>query len=355
MTSPDPSPAFSTERVTLVEYGWDRALAYTRGSDSPVVRDDHVVVAVEACGVCHRDLLEREGRFPFLRLPITPGHEAVGRVVEVGPRVSGLVRGTRVATLHRDRCGSCAACRSGQSSLCPNASWVFGILADGGYASLLSGPESAFYPLPSELPAEQAAALHCTFGTAFRDLSVLGRLVAGERLLVTGANGGVGSAAVALGVRLGAEVFAVVRDARHRTFVEGLGAREVIVDPGGSFHKKLGDIDLALDTVGSPTFNSALRTLRLGGRMVTVGNIAPDRVPLNLGYVITRGLTVIGGSGATPEDMQALLALRVTKPFQVPIHATLPLAEADQAQRLVRAGGLHGRIVLVPEPGGEAC
>ena len=339
-----------TKRARLTSFGWDEALVYEERAEPPqALAADQVLIEVEACGVCHRDLIERAGRFPFLRLPITPGHEVAGRVLEVGSRVTGFEPGDRAGTLHRDHCGACTSCVAGHTSLCASASWVFGILADGGYASVLRAPERALYALPEDLPPEQAAVLHCTFGTAYRDLAVLGQVKQGERVLITGANGGVGSAAIQIAVRLGAEVSAVVRDPAQQGFVSALGAAHVVVDAGDAFHRKVSDMDFALDAVGQATFNSSLRTLRVGGRMVVVGNIVPERAELNLGYVITRGLTLIGGSGATARDMAALLALHREQPFEIPIHARLPLSEADRAQRRVREGRLRGRVVLVPE------
>ncbi|HEX3345255.1 MAG TPA: alcohol dehydrogenase catalytic domain-containing protein, partial [Polyangiaceae bacterium] len=124
-------------RVRLVETGWDAPLGYEADAPSAPLEAGQVRIAVEACGVCHRDLLDREGRFPFLRLPITPGHEAAGRVVELGPGVDGLRVGARVATMHRDACGDCVACRRGDTTLCVGAAWVLGLLADGGYATEL--------------------------------------------------------------------------------------------------------------------------------------------------------------------------------------------------------------------------
>ncbi|HEY2510234.1 MAG TPA: alcohol dehydrogenase catalytic domain-containing protein, partial [Polyangiaceae bacterium] len=253
------------ERAQLVATGWDTPLVHERTSAPfEVPTGDQVAVRVEACGVCHRDLIDRAGRFPFQRVPIVPGHEAAGVVVAVGPGVKDFAVGDRVATMHRDACGSCPACARGETSLCTGAAWVFGILADGGYASHLLAPASALYPLPRDLPPTVAATLHCTFGTAYRDLVTLGRIRSGERVLVTGANGGVGRAAVQIGVRFGAEVVAVVRDEKHAAPLRALGAREVVVS-AGPFHDRTGEVDLALDTVGAATFLSTLRTLRVGG------------------------------------------------------------------------------------------
>ena len=339
------------ERARLVEVGWDRDLGYEVSQEPiPEPTGKMVVVEVAACGVCHRDLLDRAGRFPFLRVPVTPGHEAVGRVVAVGPEVTAFRKGDRVGTMHRDACGECPSCRRGEPTLCEGAGWVLGILADGGYARRLVAPESALFSVPEGPSDPEAAVMHCTFGTAYRDLARLAGLEAGERVLVTGANGGVGAAAVQIAARLGAEVVAAVRDERHRSFLKALGAHEVVVDPGDALHKHaaVGRVHVALETVGAATFNAALRSLRLGGRMVVVGNIDPRKVEMNLGYLITHGLRISGGTGATPRDMAEVFALHQEKPFRVAIDRRLPLARADEAQRLVRAGGLEGRVVLVP-------
>jgi len=332
-----------SQRVRLVQAGWDAPLEYEPDAPSAPLEAGQVRVAVEACGVCHRDLLDREGRFPFMRLPITPGHEATGRVVELGPAVTGLAVGARVATMHRDACGECVACARGDTTLCVGAAWVFGLLADGGYASEVVAPASALYAVPDAMPAAQAAVLHCTFGTAYRDLVTLARVHAGERVLVTGANGGVGTAAVQIAARLGAHVVALVRNREHEAFLRALGANEVTTDA-----KSASPVDVAVDTVGAPTFLAALHALQIGGRIVTVGNVTREKVALNLGLVITRGLTILGGSGATHDEMRAVLALHAERPFDFPLARAMPLERADEAQRLVRAGGLRGRIVLEP-------
>ena len=337
----------------MVRTGWESPLAL-EAFELPVPGPSQALVRVDACGVCHRDLLDREGRFPFIQVPITPGHEASGTVVAVGPGARDFEPGSRVGTMQRDACGACARCAAGQTSLCGAAAWVLGLLADGGYATHLLAPESALYPLPGDLRAPEAAVLQCTFGTAYRDLKTLGGLTRGERVLVTGANGGVGGAAVQVARRLGAEVTAIVREEAQRAYVERLGAHRVIVDAGGSFHGAAGGVDLALDTVGQPTFNSALRALRVGGRIVIVGNVVQEKASVNLGYVITNGLTIIGGSGAVRRDMAELLALHEAEPLLVSIDRTLPLSRADEAQKLVKRGGLSGRIVLVPEDPGQA-
>lgn len=308
-----------------------------------------MLLELGACGVCHRDLIDRAGRFPWLQLPITPGHEAAGTIVAVGEDVRDFAVGDRAATLHRDHCGACEACLAGNTSLCPNALHVFGLLVDGGYATHLTATVDALYPIPADLPLEHAAILHCTAGTAFRGLSRWARIGEGSTVLVTGANGGVGAAAVQIATRMGAGVTGIVRSEEHVDFVRSQGAAKVVVDPGTSFHKRINaQVDAVLDCVGSPTFNSSLRSLKMGGRLVVIGNVSEERASLNLGQAIVFGLQITGSSGATREDMERLLALHADEPLDLAalIDRIEPLDHAEAAQQAVRAGGLRGRIVL---------
>ena len=198
-------------------------------------------------------------------------------------------------------------------------------------------------------PSAEAAILLCTYGTAFRGLKS-GGCGPGTNVVITGASGGVGSAAIEVASRLGARVVAVIRDAGRREYVTSLGADIVVVDPGDGFHKspETANADLVIDCVGSPTMNASLRCLRLGGTVVVIGNITTERLSLNLGLVIVKALHIIGSSGASPRDMAELLELRGDRPFAMTIEE-LPLAEAEQAHRQLKNGGVPGRLVLRTE------
>lgn len=336
------------KRVRMNALGWDTPLAVEEIDDPPPPESDHVTVEVEACGVCHRDIIDRSGGIAFIRVPITLGHEVAGRIIAIGPTVSRWRVGDRVATLHRDCCGTCELCCAGETSLCATAAHALGILADGGYATHITLPERGLYAIPETLPASEAAVLQCTYGTAYRGLRTGG--CGPERLVViTGAAGGVGSAAIEIATRMGARAVAVVRDDRQREYVRALGATSVVVDQGDSFHKDSATVgaDLVLDCVGQSTMNSSLRCLRIGGTVIAIGNIVPERLSLNLGLVIVKALRIIGSSGATPRDMAELLALRGQRPFGIELQV-LSLGEADSAQRRLRAGGVRGRMVLNP-------
>ncbi len=334
-------------RIELQTPGWDHDLVPTH-ADAPEPEPGQVRVQLQAAGVCHRDLIDRAGRIPFLSPPVVPGHEGAGIVDAVGEGVADWAVGDRVASMHRDACGRCGACLRGETSTCMLAAHVFGLTADGTYAAWVVAPQSAFYAVPMQLPDGLAAVLHCTFGTAWRSLVTVGGLQEGERVLITGANGGVGMAAVQIAARLAKRVVAVVRSPGHEERLLALGATDVLVSPDNRFHKEAPDVDLALDTVGAPTFNAALRSLRVGGRISVVGNVTDERAQLNLGLIITMGLRILGPGGATRTDMAALLAEHARAPFASIVQQELPLAQADAAQRALLAGGTWGRTVLTP-------
>lgn len=334
-------------RAIITETGWDADLQIL-ADEAPAPGPEQVRLTVEASGVCHRDLIDRAGRIPFIQVPVTPGHEGVGRITAVGERVSAWKVGDRVATMHRNACGQCTACANQQPSLCQFGAHIFGLTANGTYATTLVAHQTALYAVPDDIPAPLAATMHCTFGTAWRGMVTVGGLQPGERVLITGANGGVGAAAVQIAARFTDQVTAVVRDAAYTDWLKGLGASQVLVAPDGRFHRQAQGIDLALDCVGTPTFNSALRCLRVGGRVSVVGNVTPEKAALNLGHVVVMGKRILGPGGADPADMAALLAEHARRPFLAQIDATMPLSQADAAQRRVKAGGLRGRVVLTP-------
>src|SRR5688572_25835642 len=124
-------------RARLTAIGWDQDLAIEEQAQ-PTPAPGQIVVEVEACGVCGRDIIDRAGRFKFIRTPITPGHEAAGRVVAIGDGVTEWKVGDRVATMHRDFCGACEACKAGETSVCMRAAGVLGLIVDGGYARWLA-------------------------------------------------------------------------------------------------------------------------------------------------------------------------------------------------------------------------
>lgn len=322
-----------------------------REVDEPKVGDEDVLVRVTACGVCGRDLIDRRGGFPAMKLPTILGHEFAGEVVAVGSAVTAFRVGDRVANLHRPFCGECPSCAAGEQVDCERAWQSFGHTVDGGYAELVAAHHRALVPVPPEIPLEKAAPTACTAAVALRALRHHARLELGETVLVTGASGGVGMPAVQLARRMGARVIATTTSAGKADALRGIGADHVIVSPGGDFEKevrRLGGADVALELTGNATFRGALKSLRRRGRLVLVGNITTEKVSFNPGAVILVGLTIAGSHGCSRRDLLDCFELMRRGELDVVIDRALPLSAAGEAHDVLASRGATGRVVLRP-------
>ncbi|HZS42109.1 MAG TPA: alcohol dehydrogenase catalytic domain-containing protein [Polyangia bacterium] len=319
---------------------------------SPQPGAGQVLVRVAACGVCYRDLLDREGKYPFMKRPVVTGHEWAGEIVAIGAGVRQFAAGDRVATTHRPACGECAPCRAGDETHCQTAMASYGLTVDGGYAEEVLAWESSLVRVPDAVPLDGAAFLHCTAAVALRALRHHARLAAGQTVVMTGATGGVGVHALQVAKLLGARVVAVTSSAAKVEALRALGADDVLVAPDGNFHKealaRTGGADVALELVGGPTFNSSLRSLRLGGRLALVGNVTASSLEVNPGYLIVREIAVCGSSSATRAELSEVLAWAAAGKLRPIIADRLPLSAARDAQARLAQKGVVGRIVLVP-------
>ena len=317
----------------------------------PKAGPGQVVVRVAACGVCYRDLIDRAGGYPFMRRPVVTGHEAAGTVEAVGEGVRGFAVGDRVATGLRAPCGACAACAAGDEVRCQGSPVMYGITVDGGYAERMVLWESSLVRVPDGVDLAAAAMLNCTAGVALRMLRRHARVVAGETVLITGASGGVGVHALQVAHILGARVVAVSSSEEKAARLKELGADDVVIARGESWHKEVlarGGADVALELVGAPTFNAALRSLRMGGRLVIVGNVTQERIEVNPGYLISRELSVAGSMGAAKSELAEVFRWVEEGKLRPVVAARRPLAEAREAQAALKEKSVVGRQLLVP-------
>ncbi len=340
--------------VILDKTGGADNLRYDDAPD-PTPTGDRCIVRVHAAGVCFRDIIDRRGGFPGLKLPVILGHELAGEVVEVGPDVRNRKVGDRVVNLHRSACGSCRQCAAGRPMFCETSFEYFGATIDGAYAELVSAPEGTLVTLPDAIAWADAAPLCCTAGVALQAIRGRAQVQAGERVLVTGASGGVGHQAIQLLKHLRAEVIAVTSSQSKEQALRDLGADHVLVPQRlDAYHKELqyhlgaGGVDAVLEIVGSVTMNASMRVLRPGGRMIVIGNVEGGRVELNPGQLILFGRSVHGSAGCTSSDLNEVLGLVERGALKPPTTARLPLSDAAEAHRRLETKGVTGRIVLEP-------
>ncbi|MDC0739823.1 zinc-binding dehydrogenase [Polyangium mundeleinium] len=341
--------------VVLHETGGPDKLVPSPNTPDPVPAADEVLVRVRAAAVCGRDLIDRRGGFPLMKLPTILGHEFAGEIEAVGEEAAraGFAPGDRVANLHRPACGECPRCVGGEELLCERAHQSFGHTVDGAYAELVAAHHRALVKIPASVPFEDASTLMCTAGVAYQALASRARLVAGETVVITGASGGVGTAAIQVARHLGARVVAVTGSPAKAAALAELGAHEVLVSPDGRFEDDVktrlgGPVDVALELTGSATFGSALKSLRRGGRLVVVGNIDQAKVSLKLGALILWSHTIAGSASCTRQDLERVLDLAASCALRAVIDRKLPLRYAAEAHSLLEARAVFGRVVLIP-------
>ncbi|MDA1305979.1 MAG: zinc-binding dehydrogenase [Acidobacteria bacterium] len=318
----------------------------------PVVRPGWVVVRVHACALNHLDLWQRRG-IDRVRLPMPhiSGADVAGTIAEVGADVTGLTPGQRVMVQPGLSCGRCAACLGGRDFLC-RAYDVLGYQSDGGYAELVAVPAANIIPIPDHIDFVSAAAFPLTFLTAWHMLYAGGSLSSSDTVLVVAAGSGVGQAAVQLAKTARARVIATVRGVEKCARAQSLGADEVIdstVEDVPKRVKALTDgrgVDLVIEHVGVATWESSVRSLKTGGRLVTCGATSGFNATLDLRHLFARQLTFIGSyMGAKSELIQAFDGF--FRGWYAPvIDSTFPLAEAAAAHTRLEAGHPFGKIVL---------
>lgn len=341
-------------KAVVLEHAGPPENLVVREVPTPVVTPRHVLVKVHACGVGYRDIIDRRGDVPMMRTPIVPGHEFAGEVVAVGENVERWREGDRVLNLYFASCGCCDQCLGGDERRCRVMTESFGLSVNGGYAEYVLAHERALEALLPEIPYDIAATLYSATGVGFHNTANAAGVRPGERVLVTGASGGVGSAALQTAKLLGATVWTVTSSAAKADELRSLGADRVIVNTTGDFHKEIlagtgGDgVDAAIDCVGAPTLNASLRSLRPHGRVVVVGNVDARRVELNLGYLLVRSIAVIGSDNVTRAALRQAMMLVRDGRITPRIHERMPLERAADAHRLLEARGAIGRVVLVP-------
>jgi NADPH2:quinone reductase len=288
-----------------------------------------VLVRVRAAGINGADIHQRAGHYPAPpgSPPDIPGLELAGEVVGRGPGAERFAEGDR----------------------------VMAIVGGGGQAELATVHERQLMAVPEPLSLTEAGGVPEVFTTAHDALFTQAGLRAGERLLVSGAAGGVGTAGVQLGAAAGARVTATVRNEGLRDEVAALGAHEVLAPEGFEEH---GPFDVVLELVGAPNLAGDLQALAGGGRIVVIGIGGGAKAELNLGAMMGKRATLRASTlRPRPLEEKALTARALERhvlplfdggALRVPVAATYPLDAVAEAYERFTAGGKLGKIVLEP-------
>jgi NADPH:quinone reductase len=288
-----------------------------------------VVVDVEAAGVAFPDVLQSRGLYQFKPdPPFVPGAEVAG-VVRSAPEGAPVAAGDRVA--------------------------AFTFL--GGFADVAVAPAYMTFKLPEALDAAQGASLILNYHTAYFALKLRGRVASGERVLVHGAAGGVGTAALQVARGLGASTIAVVSSDEKERVAREAGADEVLRSDGPWKDQalELGGADVVLDPVGGDRFTDSLRSLREDGRVVVVGFTGGSIPEVKVNRLLLRNTEVVGagwgayvmGKPAINREIGSALDEMIASGVVAPVvGARFPLEQGADALKLIDERGATGKVVL---------
>jgi len=340
-----------------------RAAIFSEFGGPEVVRMDQVEVPdpgpgevrirVRAAAMNHLDLWVRRGLPISITMPHIGGSDIAGVIDEVGPGVPEIEAGTRVVvdpSLDYDWYDGA----SSGPALPSKEFRIIGEHTQGGFAEFCVVPAANLVELPPEVSFETAAAGSLVGVTAWRALMNRGGLRAGEKVLITGASGGVSSVAIQIAKLAGAQVFAVTKGEENVARVLDLGADRVYdrgeVDWGREVFRDTGKtgVDLALDSVGQAVWPNCIKALGVGGRLVTFGATTGAEGATEIRLVFWKQLSILGSTMGSPAEYRRAMDLICRGVVQPPVQSVLPLEEARRAHEMLEAGEVFGKVVLTP-------
>lgn len=341
-----------------------KAAIFSQHGDPDVIRIEDVPrpepgqgevrLRVAAAGMNHLDLWVRRGLPIETTMPHIGGSDVAGVVDAAGPGVADGWLGARVVADPSISCGVCEWCRRGEEPLCVDYR-ILGEHTNGGFAEYVTVPARNLLRIPDSYRIETAAAAPLGFLTAWRGLVTRGRLTAGESVLITGASGGVATAAIQIARHLGARVFAVTT-AENVERVRGLGA-EVVYDREQVDYsrelwrdtKKRG-VDLIFDSVGEQTWQQNVRAAARAGRIVVYGGTTGPRLETDARVLFWKQLEIIGTTMSSRAEFRAVMELVFSGVLVPVVDVVWDLDRAREAHERLEAGRQFGRIVLRPAP-----
>jgi D-arabinose 1-dehydrogenase-like Zn-dependent alcohol dehydrogenase len=305
-----------------------------------------VRIRVQACGVCHSDVLTKEGGWPGLEYPRVPGHEVAGVIDEAGSGVTQWRKGQRVGVgWHGGQDGSCLACRRGDFANCANLK-ITGLSYDGGYQEYMIAPVEAVARMPESLDAAEAAPLMCAGITTFNALRHSGALP--SDLVAVQGIGGLGHLGIQFAQKFGYRVAAVGRGPENAALAKKLGA-SVYIDSVGSNAaaelQKLGGARVILATApSSKAMSSLIDGLGMNGKMMVVGATG-DPIEVTPVQLIFGMRGIQGWASGIPTDSEDTLRFAELTGVR-PMIEKYPLAKAGEAYARMMSGKAEFRVVL---------
>jgi alcohol dehydrogenase len=331
--------------VVLKQHGAIDSLEYVADFPDPQITNGHVVIRVKATSFNYHDIFTVRG-MPGIKVPMPMiiGLDIAGEIVEIGSGVSGWKSGDRVLVNPLNK-------KKG----------LMGEMMHGGLAEKCLVAADQLIKMPDDVTFEQAAALPVAYGTAHRMIITHDTIKTGEKVLVLGASGGVGTGCVLLAKMLGAEVIACASSADKIQRLKDLGADHVINYKDTDFSKWAiekfgkpqrrnyeGGVDVVINFTGGDTWAPTLRCVKRGGKILVCGATAGFDPKEDLRYIWSFELKIIGSNSFYDENLRALMDLIHEGKLKPVIDEVLPLGQAARGLKLIENREVFGKVVICP-------
>lgn len=340
--------------VQFREHGGREVIEYGDFPD-PAPAAGEVTIDVKAGALNHLDVWTRRGMPGLdLEMPHIPGSDAAGVVADVGENVTRFSVGDRVAVSAGVSCGRCEFCRHGEDSMCVNYQ-VIGEHLPGVHAEQAVVPADNLVPVPEGVPWEVAGSASLVFQTAWRMLVTRADLSPTDSVLVLGASGGVGHAAVQIASHVGSEVYATASSEEKLGYAADCGADHVIDYTQHNYADEIREltgkrgVDVVVDHVAGESWQDSLKSLAKGGTLVTCGATAGGRPHTDVNRIFWNQLSVVGSTMATPGEVDDVLELVWDGTFEPRIREVLPMSEAARAHEMLENREGFGKVVVKPD------
>ena len=331
--------------VVLNQHGGLEQLKYVSDFPDPRVVEGHVVIRVKATSFNYHDVFTVRG-MPGIKvpLPMIIGLDMAGEILDAGPGVSGWRPGDRVLVNPLNK----------QKGL-------MGEMMHGGLAERCLVAEHQLIRMPDKVSFEEAASLPVAYGTAHRMIVTHDTIRKGDKVLILGASGGVGTGCVLLAKMLGAEVIACASSADKIERLKNLGADHVInyketdfskwaVEKYGKPQRRTfeGGVDVVINFTGGDTWAPTLRCVKRGGKILVCGATAGHDPKEDLRYIWSFELKVIGSNSFYDENLKALMDMIQRRELKPVIDEVLPLERATEGLRMIQSREVFGKVVVTP-------
>ena len=337
--------------IVFHQHGAPGVLKY-EDAPEPALRANDVLVRVKACALNHLDLWVRRG-LPNVPIPLPhiPGSDIAGEVEKIGSDVTNIRVGQKTVLAPLVSCGKCPACLAGLDNYCRQATNL-GYMIDGGCAEFVRAPEVNCLPYPEILKWEQAAAIPLVFQTAWHMLITRAQLQPGEGVLILGAGSGVGSAAIQIAKFFGARVIATAGSEEKLAKAKELGADHLVNHKSQKIRdevRRITDkrgVDVVFEHVGTATWEDSLASLAPAGRLVTCGATTGYDAKVDLRFLFSRQLSLLGSYMGTKSELHTVMKLLAAGKLKPVVDRIFPLAEAAAAHSFLESSSQFGKVVL---------